>query len=135
MIANMLWVMSLRRSMAATIYLLAALAWAAAMFLSSLLGCEGGCYGDERHRLDLSLTLSWVGLALAGAAFIGSLLSRWLGFSLLAFQIVVFSVNLGIFWGLADSPWVFIPLGAIAGTAGYIAVGGLPPTPVNPQSS
>jgi hypothetical protein len=132
----MLWAMSLRRSMAATIYLLATLAWAAAMFLSSLLGCEGGCYGgDERHRLDLSLTLSWVGLALAGAAFIGSLFSRWLGFSLLAFHIVVFSVNLGIFWGLADSPWVFIPLGAIAGTAGYIAVGGLRPPSVNPQSS
>ena len=74
-------------------------------------------------------------MALAVVALLGSLLRPWLGFSLFAFHIVVFSVNLGIFWGLADGPWVFIPLAAMAGTAGYIAVGGLRPTPVNRQSS
>jgi hypothetical protein len=116
--------MSLRRALAAAIYLLAAIAWALAMALSSLLGCEGGCFGDERDRLDASVVLGGIGVSLAVAAFFGSILKRWLGLSFLGLHVVVFAINLGIYWGLANSPSVFIPLAGLAAAAGYVAVGG-----------
>jgi hypothetical protein len=121
------------RALAAAIYLIATVAWAAAMGLSSLLGCEGGCFGDERHRLDVSLILGFIGLALAAGTLLGSLLKRWVGLSFLALHIAVFAINLGIFWGLADAPWTFIPAASLAAVAGYFAVAGLRVTRADDQ--
>jgi hypothetical protein len=124
MIANMLWLM-LGRSLASAVYLGATLFWLAAMALSAALGCEGGCGESEVHRLDVSEVLAVIGLAIAAAAFLCSLFSRWLGLSLLALHAVVFAVNLGVFWNLADTPWVLIPPASLAAAVGYVAVGGV----------
>jgi hypothetical protein len=115
----------LGRSLAAVVYVLATLSWAGAMVLGRLLFCEGGdCTTNELHRMDLSVVLGFVGLAVAAATLLGGVFRRWLGLTLLCCHIIVFDINLGIFWGLADSPWVFIPLSALAVAAGYVAVGG-----------
>ena len=95
--------MSLGRSLAAAIDLLATLAWAAAMGLFSLLGCVGGCFGDERTRLDVSLVFGFVGLAVAAAALLSSILRRSVGLSFLGLHILVYALNLGIFWGGAGA--------------------------------
>jgi predicted MFS family arabinose efflux permease len=80
--------------------------------------------------MDVSLVLSFVGLAAAAATLLGGLFRRWLGLSLLYCHIVLFAVNLAFFWGLADDPWVFIPLAALAAAAGYVAVdSSTPPGP------
>ncbi len=122
------------RALAAAVYVLATLLWAGAMVLGRALGCEGGdCTGDELHRMDLSVVLGFVGLAVAAAALLGSLVRRWLGLSLLGAHVVVFAINLGIFWGLADTPWVFIPPAALTAAAGYAAMGGFPPTRMSSQ--
>jgi hypothetical protein len=111
------------RSLAVVLYMIATLSWAAAMALSRLLFCEGGnCTANEHYRMDVSLVLSFVGLAAAAATLLSGLFLRWLGLSLLYCHIVLFAVNLAFFWGLADDPWVFIPLAALAAAAGYIAV-------------
>ena len=115
------------RVLAAAIYVLATLLWAGAMVLSRGLGCEGGdCTVDEVRRLDLSVVLGFVGLAVAAAALLGALLRRWLGLSLLGTHLAVYAINLGIFWGLADTPGVFIPLAALAAAAGYVAIDRFP---------
>ncbi len=125
MIANMLWVMMLGRSLAAAVYLGATLFWLAVMALSAALGCGGGCGENDVHRLHVSEVLAVIGLAIGAAAFLCSLFSRWLGLSLLALHVVVFAVNLGFFWSLADTPWVLIPPASLAAAVGYIAVGGV----------
>jgi len=104
--------------------MLATVSWAGAMALSRLLFCEGGnCTPNEHYRMDVSLVLSFVGLAAAAATLLGAVLRRWLGLAALCCHIVVFAVNLAFFWGLADSRWVFIPLAGLAAAAGYLAVG------------
>jgi hypothetical protein len=118
------------RALAAVIYVLTTLLWAGAMVLGRLLMCEGGnCTANELHRMDVSLVLGFVGLAVAAAAVLGSVLRRSLGVSFLCLHVVVFATNLGVFWGLGEDPWVFIPAAALAAAAGYVAVGGsaLPP--------
>jgi hypothetical protein len=124
-----MWV-TFGRALAAAVYVLATLLWAGAMVLGRLLVCEGGnCAENELHRMDVSVVLGFVGLAVAAAAVLGSVLRRSLGFSFLCLHVVVFATNLGVFWGLGDAPWVFIPVAALVAAAGYIAVGGsgLPP--------
>jgi hypothetical protein len=118
--------MTVGRAAAAALYLAAALIWVGAMLVGSALGCEGGCFGDEESRLDTSLVLSLVGLALAAAAFTGSLFSRRLGVTLLVLHAVLFFANLGVLSSLrdTDSPWILLVPGAIAAAAGYVAVGG-----------
>jgi hypothetical protein len=66
-----------------------------------------------------------IGLAIAAAAFFCSLFSRRLGLSLLALHVVLFAVNLGVVWDLADTPWVLIPPASLAAAVGYVAVGGV----------
>ena len=116
----------LGRAIAAAIYVGATLLWVGAMGLGSLLGCEGGCFGDERTRLETGLILSLVGLPLCTAAFFVSLANRHLGMILLAAHVVVFCVNLRVLSGLhgTASPWVLLFPGALAALAGYVAVGG-----------
>jgi hypothetical protein len=113
------------RALAAATYWLATVAWAAVMGLSSLMGCEGGCFGDTRHRLNVSLVLGLVGLAIASAAMLGSILRRWIGLSFLGLHVLVFAINLGIFWGLGATPWIFIPPATLAALAGYLGLPGL----------
>jgi hypothetical protein len=115
----------LGRSLAAAVYLGATLFWLTAMSLSVALGCDGGCVDSEMHRLNVSEVLAVVGIAVAAAAFLGSLFSRWISLSLLALHAVVFAINLGVFWGLADTPWVVVPPASLGAAVGYIAVGGL----------
>jgi hypothetical protein len=115
----------LGRSLAAVVYLGATLFWFAAMALSAALGCGDGCGESEVHRLDVSEVLAVIGLAIAAAAFLCSLLSRRIGLSLLALHVVVFAVNLGVIWDLADTPWVLIPPASLAAAVGYVAVGGV----------
>lgn len=104
--------------------MLATLSWAGGMALSRLLFCEGGnCTQHDRYGMDASLVLSLIGLAVAAATLLGAVFRRWLGLAALCCHIVVFAVNLAFFWGLADSPWVFIPLAGLAAAAGYAAVG------------
>jgi hypothetical protein len=111
------------RALAVVLYMFATLSWAAAMALSRLLFCEGGnCTPNEHYRMSVSLVLSFVGLAAAAATLLGGLFRRWLGLALLYCHIVLFAVNLAFFWGLADYPWVFIPLAGVAAAAGYVAV-------------
>jgi hypothetical protein len=122
--------MAFVRALAAVIYVLTTLLWAGAMVLGRLLMCEGGnCTKNELHRMDVSVVLGFIGLAVAAAAVLGSVLRRSLGFSFLCLHVFVFAVNLGVFWGLGDDPWVFIPAAAFVAAAGYVAVGGssLPP--------
>jgi hypothetical protein len=114
----MLWV-----SLAAAVYLGATLFWLAAMALSAALGCDGGCGESEVHRLDVREVLALIALAIAAAAFLCSLFSRWLGLSLLALHAVVFAVNPGVFRDLADTPWVLIPPASLTAAVGYVAVG------------
>ena len=111
------------RALAAAVYVLATLFWAGGMVLGRALGCEDSdCTANELHRMDLSVVLGFVGLGVATAALLGSLFRRWLGLSLLGAHVAVFAINLGIFWGLADTPWVFIPLAGLAAAAGYAAI-------------
>jgi hypothetical protein len=114
------------RAAAAGVYIAAALLWVGGMLLGSTLGCEGGCFGDERSQLDAALVLSLLGLCLAAAALVASLLSRRLGLSVLAVHACVFVANVGMLSGLpdVDSPWIFLVPGALAALAGYVAVGG-----------
>jgi hypothetical protein len=122
------------RALAAAVYVLATLLWAGAMVLGRALGCEGrDCTADELHRTDLSVVLGFVGLAVAAAALLSSLVRRWLGLSLLGAHVIVFAINLGIFWGLADTPWVFILPAALTAAAGYAAMGGFAPTRTSKQ--
>jgi hypothetical protein len=49
---------TLGRSLAASVYILATLSWATVMTLGRLLGCEGGnCATDEMQRMDGSFVL------------------------------------------------------------------------------
>jgi hypothetical protein len=53
---------TLGRSHAASVYVLATLSWAVVMTLGRLLGCEGGnCTTNEMQRMDVSFVLGWVG--------------------------------------------------------------------------
>jgi hypothetical protein len=123
----MLWRMTLGRVAAAVIYFAAAIVWVGGMWLGSMLGCEYGCFSDERERLDTSLVLSLVGLALATAAFLGSLFSRRLGLLLLGVHLLVFVINLALLSEVGDvEPWIFVLPAALAAVAGYVAVGGTP---------
>jgi predicted MFS family arabinose efflux permease len=68
---------------------------------SRLLFCEGGnCTPNEHYRMDVSLVLSFVGLAAAAATLLGGLFRRRLGLSLLYGHIVLFAVNMTFFWVL-----------------------------------
>jgi hypothetical protein len=118
--------MTFGRAAAGALYIAAAFFWVVGMLLGSMLGCEGGCFGDERDRLDTSLVLSLVGLSLATAAFVGSLLSRRVGLLVLGVHVIVFVANLVVLSGLPDSgsPWFLLVPGGLAALAGYIAVGG-----------
>lgn len=128
-IANMLWGVTFGRTVAATIYLAGTTLWAVLMGFSSLFGCEGGCFGDETERLDLALVLGCIGLLLAAAAFVGSMVSRQSGFWLLGLHAVVFGFNVVAFFAGRDVgiPWAFVLSAAIVAAAGYLAVGGLQP--------
>jgi len=112
------------RALAAVVYMLATLSCAGANVLGRLLFCEGGdCTTNEQHRMDVSLVLSVAGLAAAAATLLGAVFSRRLGLAALSCHVILFVVNLAFYWGLADSPWIFIPLAALAAAAGYVAVG------------
>ena len=113
------------RALAGAVYVLATLNWAGAMVLSRDFGCEGGdCTQNELHRMDVSVVLGLIGLTIAAAALLASLFRRSLGLFLLCSHVVVFAINLGIFWGLGDTPWYVIPFAALAASAGFVAVGG-----------
>jgi hypothetical protein len=95
------------------------------MVLSWAIGCEDAdCTRSELERLDLSLVLSFVGLAVAAAALLGSVVKTGFGLSFLAMHVVVFAINLGVYWDLGDTPGIFLPLAALAAMAGYVGVGG-----------
>jgi len=74
--------------------------------------------------MDVSVVLGLIGLTVAAAALLAAVLRRSLGLFLLCSHVVVFAINLGIFWGLGDTPWFLIPFAAVAAAAGYVAVGG-----------
>ena len=93
------------------------------MLLSRLLICDGGCATTDIARMNASLVLSFVGVAVAAAAVLGSIVRRRLGLTILWFHALLYAINLALFWGLADSPWVFLPLAAVAAAAGHVAVG------------
>jgi hypothetical protein len=117
--------MTLGRVAAAAVYFAAAILWVGGMWLGSMLGCEYGCFGDERDRLDTSLVLSLVGVALAAAAFFGSVFSRRLGLLLLGVHLLVFAINLAVLSEVGDAePWILVLPAALAAVAGYFAVGG-----------
>ena len=121
---------TLGRSLAASVYIFATLSWAVVMTLGRLLGCEGGnCTTDEIQRMDVSFVLGWVGLAVAAAALLASVFGRSVGIFVLCLHVFVVAVNLGFFWGLGDTPGVFIPLAGLGAAAGYVAVGGALPRP------
>ncbi len=127
----------LGRVLSVAVYLGAAIAWLGAMALSSLLGCEGGCVGDESDRLNLSLILAGIGVVLAAAAFMSSLASRRVGLTLLGLHVVVFAVNLVVLAGIPDitTPAIFVVPAAVAAAAGFVAVGGVHHTPRHDQGS
>jgi len=53
--------------------------------------------------LDVSLVFGFVGLAVAAAALLSSILRRSVGLSFLGLHILVYALNLGIFWGGAGA--------------------------------
>jgi len=120
----MLWAM-LGRFLAVAAYLGGTACWVVAMSAAWGFGCGTGCTESEVLRLDLSLVLAVVGLAVAPAAFVGSRSSRRLGLSLLALHALVFAINLAMFWVLAGTTWKVIPPAVLVAAFGFVAVGGL----------
>jgi hypothetical protein len=116
------------RTMAAIVYVLATLLWALAMFLDWGLRCiDGDCADTTLHRLDLSLLLSVLGLAVAAAVLLAAVHRHWVGVWLLLAHVVVYAINLGVFWDLAKSPLLVIPPAVLVAAVGYFAVGGSTP--------
>ena len=85
--------------MAAIVYVLATLLWAVAMLVYGFASCiDGDCADTTQHRLNLSLLLSVIGLAVAAAVLLAVLRRHWLGLWLLLAHVVVYAINLGVFW-------------------------------------
>jgi len=85
--------------MAAIVYVLATLLWTVAMLVYGFASCIGGnCADTTQHRLNLSLLLSVIGLAVAAAVLLAVLRRHWLGLWLLLAHVVVYAINLGVFW-------------------------------------
>ena len=116
--------MTFGRSLAAVVYVLAALAWAGAMVLSRGLICDGGCTASEVDRMDTSVVLAFVGLAIAAAALFGSVLRPRFGLVLLWCHALLWTINLALFWEVPDAAWGFVPAAVLAAAAGFVAVGG-----------
>jgi len=115
--------MTLGRSLAAVVYVLSTLTWAGIMVLSRALLCDGGCTPNQVDHMDATVVLGFIGLAIATAALFGSVVRLWLGLALLWCHALVFAINLALFWGLADSAWVFLVPAALTAAAGHVAVG------------
>jgi hypothetical protein len=113
------------RALAAVVYALATLLWAGAMLLDWGFRCiDGDCADTTLHRLDLSLLLSVIGLAVAVAVLLAAVRRHWLGVWFLLAHVVIYAINLGVFWDLAKSPLLIIPPAVLVAAVGYFAVGG-----------
>jgi hypothetical protein len=118
----------LGRTVAAIVYVLATLLWALAMLLDWGFRCiDGDCADTTLHRLDLSLLLSVIGLAVAAAVLLAAVRRHWLGVWLLLTHVVVYAINLGVFWNLAKSPVLIIPPAVLVAAVGYFAGRGSAP--------
>jgi hypothetical protein len=116
------------RAIAAIAYVLATLLWAVAMLVDAFARCiDGDCADTTQDRLDLSLLLSVIGLAVAAAVLLAVLRRHWLGLWLLLAHVLVYAINLGVFWDLAKTPWLIIPPAALVAAVGYFSVRGSTP--------